>query len=346
MLSELFALQPASHRWPKAVEAAAAVVIPPVLGTILGEPVLGAVASIGSLIVLHLPDRTRRERATALPLIAAALLIAACVGALVGAALLPSLIAMAVFAALGSFLAQALSVGPPGALFLVLAVGSAGQLVAPVVGGGAGLPLSGVIIALAAGSAIGYLVVILPLVLPRVRQSEAAAYAARSPWRFAVTPGVRVVSARIAVAAALSVPVSAFLGLHHGAWVLLACLGILQKDADIHSALVRGTQRLIGTALAIVLILVLAVVDPTGLGRTACAAAFIFLFELLLRRNLTWALAFVTPMSVLLASTAGESLSEVADERILDTAAGAAVAGLVLMGAILIERRAARRRSG
>ena len=336
---QLFALRPATRQWPGAVQAAAAITIPPLLGLLIGEPRWGSVASIGALIVLHLPDRSRRERAVALPIIAAALLLAASIGAALGTALIPGLIAMSVIAIGGSFLAQALAVGPPGALFLVLITGSAGQLVAPTSTGGAGMTYLEVITSLAGGALVGFLVVVLPLVMPSIRANDQMIFARRAPWRFAVSASVRVVVARIAVAAVLAVPVSAFLGLHHAAWVMLACLGILQKDADVHSAILRGVQRVIGTGLAILLVIALAVIEPEGFARIAWAAALIFVFELLLRRNLTWALAAVTPMAVLLASAAGQSISEVADERVVDTLAGAAIAAVVLFGAVLAERR-------
>ena len=336
---QLFALRPATHQWPGALQAATAITVPPLLGLLVGEPRWGSVASIGALIVLHLPDRSRRERAVALPLIAAALLVAASIGALLGTALIPGLIAMSVIAIGGSFLAQALSVGPPGALFLVLITGSAGQLVAPIAKGGAGMSYLEVIASLAGGALVGYLVVVLPLVVPSIRASDHEIFERRTHWRFAVSASVRVVVARIAVAAVLAVPVSAFLGLHHAAWVMLACLGILQKDADVHSAALRGVQRLIGTGVAIILVVVLAVIEPQGFARIAWAAGLIFAFELLIRRNLTWALAAVTPMAVLLASAAGQSIGEVADERVVDTLAGAAIAALVLIGAVVVERR-------
>lgn len=336
---QLFALRPATHQWPAAVQAALAVTVPPLFGLLVDEPRWGSVASIGALIVLHLPDRSRRERAVALPVIAAALLLAATIGAALGTALIPGLVAMAVIATGGSFLALAFAVGPPGALFLVLITGSAGQLVAPAAAGGAGMSYPEVIASLAGGALVGYLVVVLPLVVPTIRASDRVLFGRRTPWRFSAPSTVRVVVARIAVAAVLAVPVSAFLGLHHAAWVMLASLGILQKDADVHSAILRGAQRLIGTGLAILLVVILALIEPEGFARISWAAVLIFAFELLLRRNLTWALAAVTPMAVLLASAAGQPIGEVADERVVDTLAGAAIAGVVLLGAVMVERR-------
>ncbi|MET3468695.1 FUSC family protein [Microbacterium sp. NPDC006705] len=336
---QLFALRPAPRQWPAALQAALAVAVPPLLGLVIGEPRWGSVGSLGALIVLHLPDRSRRERAVALPIIAGALLVAACVGAALGTALIPGLVAMSVIAVGGSFLAQALAVGPPGALFLVLITGSAGQLVAPAAAGGAGMSCLEVVASLAGGALLGYLIVVLPLLAPTIRARDRMIFAQRTPWRFAVPASARLIVARIAASAVLAVPVSATLGLHHAAWVMLACLGILQKDADVYSAVLRGTQRLIGTGLAILLVIVLAAIEPRGWERIAWAAGLIFLFELLLRRNLTWALAVVTPMAVLLASTAGQPISEVAAERVVDTIAGAGIAGVVLLAAVTGERR-------
>ena len=207
---QLFALRPATHQWPGAVQAATAITVPPSLGLLLGEPRWGSVASIGALIVLHLPDRSRRERAVALPVVAVALLVAASIGAALGTALIPGLIAMSAIAIGGSLLAQALNVGPPGALFLVLITGSAGQLVAPVSKGGAGMSYLEVTSSLAGGALVGYLVVVLPLTVPAIRASDQEIFARRAPWRFAVPASVRVVVARIAVAAVMAVPVSAF----------------------------------------------------------------------------------------------------------------------------------------
>lgn len=62
-------------------------------------------------------------------------------------------------------------------------------------------------------------------------------------WAFAFTPESARVLVRLTIGILLALLISAPLGLHHAAWVLLAVLGILQKDADVHRGTITGGDR-------------------------------------------------------------------------------------------------------
>ncbi|MFS0732985.1 FUSC family protein [Microbacterium sp. 1P10UB] len=342
---ELVALHPAPGAWVAATQAAVAVAVLPAVFTIAGELQQGLLGSFGALIVLYLSDRSRQERAAKLPVLAAVLIAAAILGVFTGGTLLTSLTVVCAVALVGAFASLAFAVGPPGAIFPVLIVGAAGQLTAPVATGSAGMEPSRVILMIMLGAVVGYAAIVLPLLLPRVRERDR-----QKPtdyrWRFAFPAEARRILARLVVAVIAAVVVCAALGLHHVTWVLLAAIGVLQKDSNLGHSTIRMLQRLVGTTLAISVVALFDVWTPEGLVLVAVVAVLTFGFVALLKRNLLFALATVTPMALLLASGGSRmQLLAVTDIRVVDTMVGAGIAAAVL-GAVALGRRgsAPRRR--
>lgn len=329
---------PAPRAWVPATQAAIAVAGPPAVFAAFGQLRLGLLAAFGALIVLYLSGQSRRERAAKLQVIAGGFLVGTIVGISTGNSLPTSLLAMSIVAVVFSYLSLTFNVGPPGAIFPVLTAGSMGQLTAPVSMGGGGVDPLLVLSVVALGVITGYVVVVAPLALPRVRADDA-----KLPhdyrWTYSWGPDSVRIFARLTVAIVLAVLVSAWLGLHHVGWVLLAVISILQKDSNLHLGTLRMAQRLIGTALGVCIALIFTSWIPERFALVAVVGGLVFGFVFFIRSNLMFALMAVTPMALLLVAGGSRPLLEASiGTRIIDTVVGGAVAATVL-STVAVSRR-------
>jgi hypothetical protein len=329
-LREVVTFHPAPGAWAAATQAAVAVTLPPAVFAVAGQLHLGLLAAMGSLIVLYLSDRSRRERAAKLPVIGAGFLVAIAVGIPTGGSILASLTAICVVAIGFSFLSLTFQIGPPGAIFPVLLTGSSGQLAASDSAGGAAMDPWLVAMMVAFGILSGYAVIVLPLLLPSVRAADAP-----SPhgyeWTYTFPDDAGRIFTRLTVAVVVSLATSALFGLQHIAWVLLAVIGILQRDSDLHLGTIRMLQRLLGTGLGVCAALLFRLWTPPGIVLIVVVGVLIFGFVALVRRNLMFALMMVTPVALLLVAGGDRSqLSSTTEIRVMDTVVGASVAATVL----------------
>ncbi|KXC05049.1 FUSC family protein [Microbacterium hominis] len=340
-LTDVVAFHPSPGSWVAAVQAALAMTLLPTAFLFVGQLQLGLLATFGALIVLYLSDRSRRERAVKLPIVAAAFLGAVVVGLVAGTNLVASLVAICAVALVCSWLSLTTGVGPPGAIFPVLSAGAAAQLASSPQQGGMGLPPGVIIGMVALGAACGYAVVVAPLLTASGRRRDATR-PQKAAWSYAMTPESQRILLRLVVAVVISATVSYSLGLHHVAWVLLAVIGILQKDSDLYAGTVRLTQRVVGTTVGAGIALLFLVWAPEGFLLIAVVGVLVFGFVLFLRRNLMLALMLVTPMALLLVSGGMPGqLAASTGTRLIDTLVGAAVALAVLL-AVAVYRRARR----
>jgi uncharacterized membrane protein YccC len=340
-LADVVAFHPSPGSWVAAIQAAIAMTLLPTAFLSAGQLQLGLLTTFGALIVLYLSDRSRRERAVKLPLVAAAFLASVGVGLVAGNNLVASSVAVCAVALVCSWLSLSTGVGPPGAIFPVLSAGAGAQLAASPQQGGMGLAPGVIIGMVALGSACGYAVVVAPLLTASGRGRDAAR-PHNVAWSYGMTPEARRILLRLSVAVIISAAVSYSLGLHHVAWVLLAVIGILQKDSDLYAGTVRLTQRVVGTTVGVGGALVFLVWAPEGLILIAVVGVLVFGFVLFLRRNLMLALMLVTPMALLLvAGGMPGQLATSTGTRLIDTLVGAAVASAVLL-VVALYRRARR----
>lgn len=324
------------------MQATIAVTVPPAVLAFSGALQLGLLASFGALIVLYASDKTRLERAVKLPVVAVGFVVGAVVGIATGGTLIGSLAAICVIALAFSYLSLTFSLGPPGAIFPVLLTGTTGQLTTPASAGGHAMDPLLVVGVISAGIAWGYAVVVAPLVLPPLRRHDASRpHEYRRTYKFPANASH--IFTRLTVAVLVSTITSYLLGLHHVAWVLLAVIGILQKDSDLHQGLIRIAQRIVGTGLGIAIASQFRLWMPEGYGLVLAIGLLVFGFVALLRRNLMLALMLVTPMALLLVAGGNKTeLISSADVRVADTIVGGTVAALV-MGAVALARHFMRR---
>ena len=349
-LADLFTLRSVGPQWPLALQASVAITLPILVFTVAGRPTWGLMSSLGSFLVLHLPTRSRRERAAELPIIMVGFLISALAGIATSTSGVALLAAIFVVAEVTSFIGLALAVGSPGSMFYVLITGAVGALVAPASAQGAGVDPVLVLVLLVVGMVMAYLVVLAPLLLPSGRRRDAVRYRTRTPWKFAVTPEVRRIFIRLSIATAIAVGIGATLDLHRIHWVLLAIIAILQKDSEVRLSVLRAIHRVLGTALGLALFWLIALWDPTGYPLVLLIGFLMYMWEILAPRNLGLALGAITPMALVIAAKgAGQPLIDIVGVRVEDTSLGAGIALLVLITVTLVRREHAatvvRRRS-
>ena len=330
-LRDLVAFHRTGPQWPTATQSAVAITLPLLAFSLAGHLTFGLTASLGSFLVVHLPDRSRRERAAQLPVIMVGFLVAALAGIATATSLVAGLAAILAVAIASSLLGLALDAGSPGSMFYVLITGAAGSLTAPASLQGAAVDPLLVLAMISLGMLCAYGVVLAPLALPSVRRRDAELFAARPARRFAFTADVERIFVRLTVATVLAVATSATLDLHRVQWVLLAVIAILQKDSEVRLSMLRALHRVVGTAIALVVFYLIALWDPDGIVLVALIGVLMFLFKILQPRNLGLSLVAVTPMALVIAAKgAGQPLIEIVGVRVEDTALGATVAIVVL----------------
>ena len=338
-IRDLFTFRESPVRWPIAVGAGLAIGVPIAVLTLLGHPTYGLIASTGGFLALYLSNRTRRERATLLPLIGLGLIAACAIGVAVSWSITLSLVALWVLTVAGSIVLLGFGAGPPGGLFFMLVAGASIRLTAPPKLDGVGLNGGLVIAMVALGAGIGYVIVLIPLLVPSVRQRDFDAHRARDHFRFDLSGDIRVIIIRLGVATAIAVAVSSPFGVHRTYWVLLTVIAIMQNGRRLRLTALRGIHRVLGTLVGLGLFALVVVWDPQGLWLALLLAVLQFIVELVVIRNYGLALIFITPLALTIAAQGDPGdVGTVVATRVVDTLLGAGIALVVLLGALFLRR--------
>ncbi|WP_203137006.1 FUSC family protein [Microbacterium sp. JZ31] len=311
-------------RLPIATQAALAIAVPIVVMTALGRTDLGLQAASGAFALLfgsHLPPV---DRVGVIPVAAAGLVASAALGALAGLSAPATLIGGVLVAVVSAALAFGFSLGPPGPLFFVLVFGLSAHLAA------AGVDRVASVAAIAAGTVFAWLLSALPLLRVDARRTP------RRPLRELLpgprwSPDARLLLARVAVVAVVGTLAALWVDPDRAYWIVTAAIGVIGVAADRGTALLRGVHRTAGTVVGAGLFLVLGALpwdDPWAGFRVALVlGALQFAIELVVVRNYALALAFITPLVLLLTGAATGDMHSpgIALERIVDTLVGAAL---------------------
>ena len=326
---------PWSRLWI-ALRAAASMGIPLAVLTALGYPAAGLQMSAGAFLALFFASHPARERAKALPVIAAVLLACAALGALLAPVLWLQAAGLVVVAVLASAFAYGFRVGPPGPVFFVLVYGLAGMITAPRDGVRPTEPMA-LIAALAAGLAFSYLIAVLPL-LARSRRQQAARSLRQllpGPWFGA---GEKWLAVRVALVALLGTLVSVWwVDPERAYWTVAAGIAVIGLSTVPHHSFARGLHRTLGTFVGVGAYLVIAPLAQTPWVFVLLLPLLQFVIELVVVRNYGLALIFITPLVLLIAGAATGSFDHLttALERLVDTAVGSALA---MLSGVLRER--------
>ncbi len=318
----LFSFAP-SHgpRWPLALQAAIGISAPIALMTLLGQAPLGYVAASGAFTVLFAGRAPAVDRARVLPFVAAGLVASAVFGVLAAGSDLLVSIGIVAIAVAGAALAFGFRLGPPGPLFFVLVFGLSAHVVATTTMS----PLV-YVVALAAGCVFSYLVAMAPLLLPRTRAVSARPLRDLFPGP-SLDAASRILLLRVAIVSVLGVLLGLVIDPARTYWVVGSAVAVVGVAAARRAAFQRGLHRMLGTVVGAGVYALLALLHPSGLWLALLLGVLQFAIELVVVRHYALALAFITPLVLLLlgAATGDIGSMQVAGERIVDTLAGAAL---------------------
>lgn len=326
--ASLFTLRPApSPRWPLAVQASLAIVLPIAVATLVGHPEIGYQAATGAFAALYASNRGAVDRVKVVPIVGAGLFVAALAGVWAGPSPVLTIIGLALVTLAGSAAAFGFSLGPPGPLFVVLVFGLSAHV------SGVGAPAGVYLAAMAGGILLSVVIVAAPLVLPSRRRMPRHPLRELLPGPAWPTP-TRMLFFRAAIVALAGTAIGIFVDPDRVYWIVGAAIAVIGTAPERQAAFNRGLHRMVGTLLGAGLYLLLAPIPVTGLALALMLGVLQFAIEIVVVRNYALALTFITPLVLLLTSAAtGVAGSiDVASERIIDTLVGAtlgAVTGLL-----------------
>lgn len=330
-LEALTNLKDAPWRWAIGIEAALAMAIPAAAFTAAGYASEGLIASLGAFTVLHFASASRRQRAIALPFVAIGLVLSSAIGVLGAGSLAFTVAGLVLTTAVASLLMLGFSAGPPGALMFVVVAGVSGYF-ARRVSGGASAPLL-----VAAGAVTAYLVAVARLLLSSARKGAGSDAPVQISPHWELDYSDLSIAGRVVLAAAISGLVGAGFGVQRVYWVVIASIAILQTTHTHPVVAVRAAHRVLGSVLGLCLFGALAVMRPAGLVLVGLLALLQCAAEVVIVRNYGLALAFITPIPLLISTAShAEDLRAIIADRLVDTLLGAAVALVVFWSAVLL----------
>ncbi|MEF2975648.1 FUSC family protein [Subtercola sp. YIM 133946] len=243
-----------------------------------------------------------------------------------------------VWAVVVALLSQAARFTPPGPLFAVFALCAVASIPATSIAGGSGFgdaPAVSIVIAVvvsAASAVFALLVGQVGALAARSVQSAQSAQSVQSVQRRAPGEAVstqqrgsggptagaaalaRLASvlrsrasllsaARFGVALAVAGSLSTALGIGHPYWAMVAAVVPLVAF-ELAQTMVRGTHRVLGTLVGLVLAWGLLLLQPAGLWAILLVVALQVVAELMVLRNYGVALIFITPLALVMVSMA------------------------------------------
>jgi uncharacterized membrane protein YccC len=242
-------------------------------------------------------------------------------GTLVAGSPTGSVAVIALVAGVAVLLSRRLSIPPPGALMPVLVGATATQIPLD------SAPLATRIGLVALGAAVAWVVAMVDLPFRRPSPVAVSHRPSAPPW-----PQIVRAAARGAVGAGAAALVAGLLGLPRPDWAAVACAAVLVHDAS-RSTLRRAGHRAFGTAAGIGLAGVVLAVAPGAVALVVLVVVLQFVVELLVARNYTLAVVFITPLALIQGALATGQLDGpilgLLTGRLVETALGCALAILV-----------------
>jgi len=319
-----------------AIRAAISVGVPLLVLWAMGRLDLSIYASFGAFASLYgrtdpIGDRVRMQAAAGAVLVTAML-----IGTATSVAQLAAPWAIVVVSAVASvvtLLAYSAQWHPPGALFIVFAAGATASVPADA---------TRLIDVLAVGLAAVVFSILITLVYEAV--------SARGLPRLAQTKNciaVGAVATEMAVTVAVATLLGGIAGLllldSHWYWAMVGAVAAV-SGPHVKARIIRGLQRLIGTALGVLVAAAILALGVPPLGVILIAVGLQATAELFVGRNYAIAMIFITPLALLMVqlaapTTVGVLLSDRLGETLIGIVAGTAVA---VVSAFVRSRRAAR----
>jgi hypothetical protein len=317
---------------PKIVSAAAGLAGPVLLGTLLGQPRIGMMVSLGGLSMgTVLRCDSFRKQIPGLSCTVAAGTLAILVGSAVGELGTAALVAMIIISGLAALIGGISRPLARGSVLFVLFLIIAAHL-------GAGRPHAVALTFLFFSGAIGTVGIFLLMRLlcgfilgnPPPSPGETKIYSAQQllrRWRKSLlhVSGWRY-TLRITVCLTAAGIYSLFLSHHHGYWALVTVAIVVHRD--LHTALQRTLQRATGTVIGVLIAGVLALWAPSNWAVITAIGVLAASRPILVERNYTAYSVVQTPLVILLLDFGRLPSLGVVYDRLAATLAGCATAVL------------------
>jgi uncharacterized membrane protein YccC len=317
---QLASVNRSDRPWEMPVAAALASGVPIFVGAAYGEPGLGLAGSLGGLVFLHQPP-TRLSHRMAWVMASAFGMIGSHALGMLGHLYPPLVIPLLVFITIVvTMVCRFYAAPPPGSLFFVMAASIAAY--SPVHGRDALAQVGAVALGAVLAVALAF---VYSLRIVRRRGETSLELHPHRDFDAVVSDSI-VIGGFVG----LALLVAHALQLERPYWVPVSCLAIIQ-GSSLRAAWTRQLHRIIGTALGLLVFLGIAQI-PLGPWSVAIAVtALTLVVETLVVRHYALAVAFITPLAILLAEAGRGSMQAPQDlmqARLIDTVIGA-VLGLI-----------------
>jgi hypothetical protein len=314
---QLASVNRSDRPWEMPVAAALASGVPIFVGAAYGEIGLGLAGSLGGLVFLHVPA-TRMAHRMAWVMACAFGMIGSHSMGMLGHLFPPLVVPLLVLITIVvTMVCRFYAAPPPGSLFFVMAASIAAY--SPVHGRDALAQVGAVALGavLAVGLAFLYS-------LRVARRGAEIAPEARPHRGFDV---VVTDSVLIGGFVGLALIAAHALQLERPYWVPVSCLAIIQ-GSSLRAAWTRQLHRIIGTAIGLMVFLGIAQIPFSPWGVALTVTALTLVVETLVVRHYALAVAFITPLAILLAEAGRGSMlapQSLMQARLIDTVIGAVI---------------------
>ncbi|SIS08580.1 FUSC family protein [Microbacterium sp. RURRCA19A] len=313
-----------------AARAALSVGVPLLVLLLIGRLDLSVYASFGAFAALYGrldPPRTRvRMQATAGGILVLSMLLGTLLSAL-SAPPVVSVVVVAVLAAAVTLFAYRAQWHPPGALFTVFAAGACASFPATAA-------TFGLVLLVGLSSVAWSLLVTTAFVLVRRgswrRPSRQAPPIGPVAWEMTATVGVAALLAGVAGTLLIGT---------HWYWAMVGAVAAV-GGAHVTARLIRGTQRLVGTLVGVLIAAGLLALHLPPWAILVVAVLMQVGAELFVGRNYGIAMVFITPLALLMISLASPATpGMLLRDRVLETVIGVAVGTVVAIVSAALRRR-------
>ncbi|WP_347304369.1 FUSC family protein [Croceibacterium sp. TMG7-5b_MA50] len=327
-LATLRTLQPSDRPPELALTCSLCAGLPLLAGIHFGQVGAGLAGSLGGMVLLYLPRTPLLHRLRIVALFSLAMIACYAAGLWLAGRGWLAVAGIGVLTALAATLCRLLQRSPPGSLFLVMpaAIAAAGPPPPPVTAlNDLAALTTGCLVALVLGTIYSIHIGRRRPRLPVQKLAEAV-------------PTIMREAALLGASVALALTLATILGLPRPYWAAISTLTVMQ-GASVAQAWQRKIHRVTGTLLGLAIAVPLLLLIATPLQAALAIMALLFAVEVLVVRHYALAVAFITPMAILLAETVSlTTTGGIADPaglllvRGVDTLLGAAI-GVIGMAA-------------
>lgn len=290
----LFALGPHAGAHRVALRVGVSALVPLLLLWATGHQEWSLYAVFGGFTSFYGRNHVHLSRSRMQGTLAGLLTLVTAAGVVVGSSPHRSWLAIpsaAVVAGVGSLVSDVQDWHPPGPLWLVFAFSACAAVPSEPSDAGVALAVTG------SSAGLAVLVGAAGSMRRRRRGDDRSPVTALAQGPHAGDVGRHLVRNALAVCAAGVAATG--VGIGHPYWAMVAAVVPL-ATRDLGQQVVRGTHRVVGTALGLALAAVLLTADPGGLVLILVIVALLTGAELLVGRNYALAMVFVTPLALLM----------------------------------------------